>query len=154
MTPTPIQTVFGRRAMVVADHPYAAAAGLRQLEAGGNATDAVLAAATVMAVVLPQYCSIGGDAFALIYDRRTGTIGLNGSGPCAAGHLLAKYAGRIPDRGPLAATVPGVVKAWGMLHQRFGSRPWAELFRETLSYADDGFPVAPTLSRAMEAMRA
>ena len=75
----------GSRGAVSAGHPLAAAAGLDVLNRGGNATDAALAMAGVLAVVRPNMNGAGGDAFALFYDGGSGTVSaLNGSGRRAA----------------------------------------------------------------------
>ena len=56
----------GRRGMVATSNPDAALAGLRALEAGGNACDAALAAAGVLVVTEPYQCAPGGDLFAIV----------------------------------------------------------------------------------------
>ncbi|MEE9538021.1 MAG: gamma-glutamyltransferase, partial [candidate division NC10 bacterium] len=64
MTPTAHRpTVLAPRGMVASPHYLASAAGLRVLQAGGNAIDAAIAAAAVCSVVYPHMCSIGGDNF-------------------------------------------------------------------------------------------
>ena len=65
--------------VVATSHPLAAQAGLAILQAGGNAIDAALAAATTLTVVEPTSNGIGSDAFALIWDGQK-LHGLNGSG--------------------------------------------------------------------------
>jgi gamma-glutamyltranspeptidase len=52
--------------MVTASHPLAARAGSIILEKGGNAVEAMVAAASTVAVVYPHMNSIGGDNFWLI----------------------------------------------------------------------------------------
>src|SRR5919197_6296009 len=70
-------------AMVATSHPLATRAGLRALEAGGNAVDAALAAAAMLTVCEPGHNGIGGDAFALLWWN--GELhGLNGSGRAPA----------------------------------------------------------------------
>ena len=90
-------------------------AGLRALEHGGNAVDAALAAAAVLTVAEPTDNGIGGDAFALVWDR--GVLhGINGSGrsPAELGGLSATA------DGPRSVTVPGAVRLWADLAERFG----------------------------------
>jgi gamma-glutamyltranspeptidase/glutathione hydrolase len=102
-------------AMVATSHPLATRAGLRALERGGNAVDAALAAAAVLVVAEPTDNGVGGDAFALLWhDGRL--IGLNGSGR-SPGHL--DHTG-VDVGGPRSVTVPGAVRAWADLAQRFG----------------------------------
>lgn len=60
--------VRGTVAAVASDHPLATAAGHDVLRRGGNATDAALAMAGVLAVVRPHMNGVGGDAFALFYE--------------------------------------------------------------------------------------
>ena len=61
--------------------PYAAAAGVQVLRAGGNAFDAAIAVAAAECVTIPPMCGLGGEAFALLYQASTGRLfGLTGSG--------------------------------------------------------------------------
>jgi gamma-glutamyltranspeptidase/glutathione hydrolase len=102
-------------AMIATSHPLASAAGLEAFAAGGNAVDAALAAATVLVVAEPTENGIGGDAFALIWSG--GALhGLNGSG--RAPHVLDEL--RVDESGPRSVTVPGAVRAWADLAERFG----------------------------------
>ncbi|HLK02530.1 MAG TPA: gamma-glutamyltransferase, partial [Streptosporangiaceae bacterium] len=66
-------------AVAAASH-LAASAGLRMLQNGGNAADAVIAAAAVMAVTSPHMCGLGGDLFALVIAGNDGPVALNASG--------------------------------------------------------------------------
>ena len=70
-------------AMVATSHPLATRAGVRALEAGGNAVDAALAAAAMLTVCEPPHNGVGGDAFAQLW--LDGELhGLNGSGRAPA----------------------------------------------------------------------
>jgi gamma-glutamyltranspeptidase / glutathione hydrolase len=103
-------------AMVATSHPLATAAGLEAFSAGGNAVDAALAAATVLAVAEPTDNGLGGDAFAQVWhgDR---LHGLNGSG--RSPRTLDEV--RVDATGPRSVTVPGAVRAWADLTERFGT---------------------------------
>ncbi|HEX2729922.1 MAG TPA: gamma-glutamyltransferase, partial [Rubrobacteraceae bacterium] len=61
-------TVFGMKGAVACEHPAAALAGVRTLDAGGNAADACVAMAAAMAVLAPMTTGMGGDAFLLFYE--------------------------------------------------------------------------------------
>ena len=70
--------------MIATSQPLASAAGLKVLQDGGNAIDAAVTAAAVLAVVEPSMTGIGGDLFAIVYDAKTKTLhALNASGRSA-----------------------------------------------------------------------
>jgi gamma-glutamyltranspeptidase/glutathione hydrolase len=102
-------------AMIATSHPLATRAGARAFEAGGNAVDAALAAAAMLTVCEPPHNGIGGDGFALLWWD--GELhGLNGSG-----RAPAVLDGTTVDQGgPRSVTVPGAVRVWADLSERFG----------------------------------
>ena len=148
--------VRGTMGAVSAGHPLAAAAGLDVLRRGGNATDAALAMAGVLAVVRPHMNGVGGDAFSLFYDGESGAVhALNGSGRAGSkatpGFFLDQGHDAVPETGALSVSVPGAVAAWVDAHSRFGTLDLAELLAPAVRYADDGFPVSTRLASDFEA---
>ena len=144
--------VRGVRGAVSAGHPLAAAAGYDVLSRGGNAVDAVVAMAGVLAVVRPHMNGVGGDAFALFYDGETGEVeALNGSGRSGAlatpDFFRESFGGEIPGNGPGAVSVPGAVAAWVDALERFGTMELAELLEPAIIHASFGFPVSTRLAR-------
>jgi gamma-glutamyltranspeptidase / glutathione hydrolase len=132
--------------MIATSQALASAAGLRALQDGGNAIDAAVTAAAVLAVVEPSMTGIGGDLFALVYDATTKRVyGLDSSGRSAYRATPEEFARRgladMPASGPLPVDVPGVVEGWHQLLLRFGTIPLARALQPAIGYARDGFPV-------------
>ncbi|WP_186399865.1 gamma-glutamyltransferase [Stappia sp. P2PMeth1] len=143
-------SVHATTAMAATSHPLASAAALEVLQAGGNAVDAAVAASAVLAVVEPQMTGIGGDCFAIV-ARPDGSIhGINGSGPAPKAATPARLAElgvkSIDAQGPHSVTVPGAIRAWHDLLAAHGRRSFAELLKRAISYARDGYPVAPRVA--------
>ena len=110
--------------VVATSQPLAAQAGLRMLLSGGNAVDAILAAAMTLTVVEPCSNGIGSDAFALVWDGAK-LHGLNASGRAPQAWTPQRFAHlpKMPANGWDSVTVPGCVSAWAALAQRFGKLP-------------------------------
>lgn len=145
-----------RRGAVASPHWAATAAGQEVLFDGGNALDAAIATNAMLAVVYPHMCGVGGDAFFLYYDARSGEVHcLNGSGPSPALATREAFLGRglaeVPARGPLSVTVPGTVRAWDAMLKRFGSRPLRALLEPAIATARAGFEVTGGLAEWMAA---
>ena len=131
----------GRQGMVAASQPLAVSAGLNVLQRGGNFVDAALATSAALCVTEPYASQVGGDAFIIVYDAKTGrTTALNASGAAPQAATREHFAGGIPLRGLSAASVPGLVDAWFMLHARWGTQPVGELLAPAVRYAEAGFP--------------
>ena len=138
--------VFARN-VVSTSHPLAAQAGLRMLQAGGNAVDAAIATAAVMTIVEPCSNGLGSDAFCILWDGKE-LHGLNASGTAPQAwtpdYFKAKYgteAKTPPKRGWDSVTVPGAVAGWMALHARFGTLPFADLLAPAIDTAERGYAV-------------
>lgn len=138
--------------MVVTSQPLAAEVGINILRQGGNAVDAAVAAAAMLNVLEPMSTGIGGDAFAIIYEAKTGKVqGLNASGRSAYAATLAEYKRRlggptvqdIPSNTLLGVTVPGTVDGWARAVDSCGRMTLAEVLAPAIRTAEEGFPVAP-----------
>ncbi|MBU4609361.1 gamma-glutamyltransferase family protein [Achromobacter sp. GG226] len=136
------------RNIVSTSQPLAAQAGLRMLLAGGNAVDAAIASAITLTVVEPVMNGIGGDNFVLVWHEGK-LYGLNASGRAPAAWTPERFAGlsAMPGLGWETVTVPGQVSGWAALSKRFGKLPFAQLFEPAIAYAEEGFPVSPTIAR-------
>jgi gamma-glutamyltranspeptidase / glutathione hydrolase len=136
------------RNVVATSQPLAAQAGLRMLQAGGNAVDAALAAAIALTVVEPTGNGIGSDAFAMVWDGAA-LHGLNSSGRSPKSWSPKRFAGlkAMPALGWDTVTVPGAVAAWEALSGRWGQLPFADLFQPAIAYARRGFAVSPVTAK-------
>lgn len=139
------------QAMAATSHPLATISAVKVLREGGNAVDAAIAASAVLCVVEPHMTGIGGDCFVIVHQPDGSLHGLNGSGRAGAGAELDWYLERkvrdLDDLPVHTITVPGALKAWDTLLARFGTRSFKWLFADAISYAEDGFAVAPRVSR-------
>jgi gamma-glutamyltranspeptidase/glutathione hydrolase len=147
-----LQTPRGTRGAVVAPHNLAAQAGLAVLRDGGNAIEAMVAAASTVAVVYPHMNSIGGDNFWLISEPGKDPVAVMACGGAGAKASREFYSGHasIPPRGPLAAnTVAGAISGWEAalaISKRWGGRlPLSRILADAIGYGRDGAPV--TLSQ-------
>ena len=140
------QPVFAANGIVATSQPLAAGVGTGILREGGSAVDAAVAMAAALTVVEAPTSSIGGDAFALVWDGER-LHGLNGSGraPSALTADVVRERGyeAMPERGWLPVTIPGVPAAWRDLHQRFGRLPFRRLLEPASDYAERGHAVSP-----------
>jgi len=140
------ELVCSGNGMVATGHPLSSWAGAKVLSEGGNAMDAAIAAATVMNVVTPNLCGIGGDAFILYYDAKSKeVIEFNGSGKAPLGasreYFLNKGFKKMPLDGILSAAVPGQVDAICHAH-KYASKSLEDLFSFAIDYAENGFPIS------------
>ena len=144
--------VMARKGAIATSQPLATAAGLRVLQSGGNAIDAAVTAAAVLAVVEPTMNGAGGDLFAIVYDAKTKKVhGLNASGRSPAAATAEAFRkrgveGRIPLRGELSVSVPGVIDGWSELLAKHGTRTMAQALEPAITYARDGYAVSEIIA--------
>ncbi|MBV9506628.1 MAG: gamma-glutamyltransferase [Acidobacteriia bacterium] len=138
--------VISQEGIAATSQVLASQAGAQILARDGSAVDAAIAANAVLGVTEPLMTGLGGDLFVLYWDAKTGKLtGLNGSGPAPKAlspEFLAKQGiKRMPGEGIHSVTVPGAVRGWYQMHQRFGKLPWKELFQPAIAFAEKGYPV-------------
>jgi gamma-glutamyltranspeptidase/glutathione hydrolase len=142
--------------MIATSQSLASAAGLKALQDGGNAIDAAITAAAVLAVTEPSMNGIGGDFFALVYDAKTKKVyGLDSSGRSSHRATPEEFERRglkeVPGGGPLSVDVPGVVEGWSQMLSRFGTSPLSKVVQPAIGYARDGFGVHEIVAGDWEA---
>src|SRR6266545_1811959 len=135
------QPVTAPHAMVVTAHPLATQAGVDILKQGGNATDAVVAVAFALEVVLPEAGNIGGGGF-IVHRSASGEVSAldyREAAPSGASHdMYLDSAGNVTDKslvGHLASGVPGSVAGLHEAWKRYGSLPWATLLARAIRLA-------------------
>src|SRR3954468_8777920 len=97
--PTPRRATFARN-IVSTGQMLASQAGIRMLQAGGNAVDAALATAMTLTITEPISNGIGSDAFAIVWGGKQ-FHGLNAPGPSPAAWTPEYFKGKsaVPQRG-------------------------------------------------------
>src|SRR4051794_1025316 len=132
--------------------PLATNAAIDVLRKGGNAYDAAIAAASVLGVVEPYSCGLGGGGFMTIRDGRTGRITMFDSRETAPAAMKpdsfmvngaplafadARYSG-------LSVGVPGTPALWDYVLKRYGTYSLAKALSYGASVARNGFQVDQT----------
>lgn len=143
--------------MAVAPHHLAANAARDVLAEGGNAAEAMIAAAAAIAAVYPHMNHLGGDGFWILSKPGEEPVGIEACGPAAVAATPDFYRQRditqaMPARGGLAAlTVPGAVSGWDQAHrvaQTWGGKlPLARLLEPAAFFARDGVAVSESQER-------
>ena len=130
----------------------ASEAGVEALKQGGNAIDAAVATAFVLAVTWPSAGNIGGGGF-LVYHGEDGdatTYDFREKAPLAATErMYLGLDGTVVNNsnhiGILAVGVPGTVAGLYKAHQDRGSLPWADLLAPAVQLAREGIPITYAL---------
>jgi len=141
---------------VIAANPLAVDAGVAVLRAGGSAVDAAVAVQAALGLVEPQSSGLGGGAFLMYFDAKTGKVtAFDGRETAPAGATPDMFMG--DDGKPLSffdavtsgrsTGAPGAIAMLGLAHQRYGHLPWKDLFRTAEKAAADGFTVPQRLGR-------
>lgn len=140
----------GATGVVTAAAPLAAAVGAEALRAGGNAYDAVVAAALTETVLLAPKCGLAGDLIALCLEPgRSEPVALLAIGGAPSGLADAAAAGRLRATGPTSVGVPAAPAGYAALAER-ASLPLERLAAPAIALARGGFawaPICTALSR-------
>ena len=155
--------VTASRGMVVTNHPLASAAAIEMLAAGGNAIDATVSALFTLTVVEPMMVGIFGGGTAVIHLADGREIVLDGLSTAPAITRPDSYTpisdtwpdymetkGRANRVGPKAIAVPGNLKAWCEVAQRFGRLDLAALVAPAIRHAETGFRLSPYLATCIQ----
>lgn len=151
--------VVSERGVVSCSHVAEAEAGVRMLEQGGNAVDAVVAAAFTGCVVEPASCGLGGYghmALFLAETRQLVSVDHYVRAPGAAKPDMfevdlsqpATYYGwpttvdRANEWGAISVAVPGAVAGLCAAQARWGRLPLEQVLEPAIEAAEAGVPVS------------
>jgi oxamate amidohydrolase len=138
-----------------APHREAAKVGQRVLEQGGTASEAMVAAAAMIAVQYPHMNSLGGDSFWLVSHKGQAPFTIDGCGGAAISADLKLYQSlgtTLPVSGGQAAiTMAGTISAWQKALELNGSGVSLQaLLTPAIEAARDGIVVTNSLQMASE----
>jgi gamma-glutamyltranspeptidase/glutathione hydrolase len=137
-----------QKGMVTSPHELATRAGLKVLQAGGNAIEATITMGACLNVTYPHFTGFGGDAFMIISQRNGKIKTISGIGQAA--EVLPFYQGSIPLRGPAsmltsAASVDALGRAFEISRDESGGKmSWSDLLAPAINLAREGFPTTPS----------
>ena len=145
---------IARGPFVAAANPLAVEAGMKVLRRGGSAVDAAVAVQAVLGLVEPQSSGLGGGAFLMSYEAKTGRItaydGRETAPASATPELFYEDGEPLPFIDAIlsgrSTGAPGAVAMLAMAHQDQGRLAWRDLFDDAERLARDGFVVSPRLA--------
>ncbi|MCP4385432.1 MAG: gamma-glutamyltransferase [Hyphomicrobiales bacterium] len=145
------ETIVSEGGMVVAPHVAAAEAGANILSAGGNAIEAMIAAAATIAVVYPHMNGIGGDVFFIVAEPGRPPRAVSACGRAGTLATIERHRQRghdtIPARGTDAVvTVAGAVSGWQLaaeIASTLGGRlSRRDLLGDAIGHAKEGIAIS------------
>ncbi len=148
-----VPVMTGSGGAVASVDPVASQVGIDVLRAGGNATDAAVAAAAALGVTEPYSTGIGGGGFFVHYDarsRRVDTIDGREAAPATYDEtaFLDDTGTPLPFskavNSGLSVGVPGNPATWQRAVQRWGTRRLGDLLKPAERIARNGFVVDQT----------
>jgi gamma-glutamyltranspeptidase/glutathione hydrolase len=150
--------IAGTFGVVATTHWIASGVGMAVLERGGNAFDAVAAAAFTLQVAEPHLNGPGGDAPIIIHDAGGGAqhvICGQGVAPDAATpeRFAALGLDLVPGTGLLPAVVPGAFDAWTLMLRDWGTWELSDVLAFAIGYARNGIHLVPRISATIEGIR-
>lgn len=140
--------IRGRHAAVTSMKAEATEAARRILDAGGNAFDAAVAGQAALAVTDFSLNGVGSDAVLLVSDSRERKVYSINAEPRAPKLATIDWyeknnGGKIPESdGLLSGGIPGVVDAWYILLDRWGTMNFEQVLQPAIDLAENGFPLS------------
>jgi gamma-glutamyltranspeptidase/glutathione hydrolase len=132
--------VYGCRGMVATANPLATLAGVRMLAEGGNAVDAIVAAAAAIGVAEPYMSGLAGCGACVLTppDNTPRVLVFLGRAPNSA--TPDRFPGGHPDAGYQTPAVPGNLAGWARIHGEYGKLSLAHALKPAIELAERGVP--------------
>nr|WP_223115777.1 gamma-glutamyltransferase [Paracoccus amoyensis] len=153
---------LGSLGVVVTNSPLGTAAGNEMLACGGNAIDAAVAALLTLTVVEPMMVGIagGGISHIRLADGQHIVIdALSVAGQDARPDMFTPISDSPPDYmethgrrnrvGASAVAVPGNLRGWCLMQEKYGRLPFADVIEPAIRVAQRGFTVSNYLVGAV-----
>src|SRR5262252_2837813 len=140
--------IRGRYGAATSMKAEATEAARRILDAGGNAFDAAVAGQAALAVTDFSLNGLGSDAVLLVYNSRDKKVYSINAEPRAPKLATIDWyeknnGGKIPESdGLLSGGLPGVVDAWYILLDRWGTMSFEQVLKPAIDLAENGFPLS------------
>jgi gamma-glutamyltranspeptidase / glutathione hydrolase len=125
----------------------------RILQTGGNAFDAAVGGQAALAVTDFALNGVGSDAVVLVYDARGKKVLSINAEPRAPKLATIEWyeknnGGKIPaSDGLLSGGLPGVVDAWYILLDCWGTMSFEQVLQPAIDLAESGFPMSEDRAR-------
>jgi gamma-glutamyltranspeptidase/glutathione hydrolase len=147
--------IRGRQAAVSSMKPEATEAARKILQAGGNAFDAAVGGQAALAVTDFALNGVGSDAVILLYDAKSKNVVSINAEPRAPRLATIEWHQKNNDAklpssdGLLSGGIPGVVDAWCLLLDNWGTMSLEQVLAPAIQLAEEGFPLSEKLARAI-----
>ncbi|MGH9723278.1 MAG: gamma-glutamyltransferase [Bryobacteraceae bacterium] len=130
-------------AMAATVHPLATEAALDIMRKGGNAIDAAVAIAFVLAVVHPEAGNIAGGGFLMAHLAGGKTVVVDYAFQTPQAFRPQIFAGeKITTVGYKTIGIPGTAAGMGLAHAKYGKLKWADCLEPARRLAKAGFPAS------------
>jgi gamma-glutamyltranspeptidase/glutathione hydrolase len=137
--------------MVVSDSRLASEAGAEAMRRGGNAVDAAVATALVLAVVHPSAGNLGGGGFMLVHIKgKDVALDFREKAPVAASRDMYLAKPQDSTLGYRSVGIPGTPYGLWYAQKTYGKLPWASLVEPARRLAAQGFPLSRGLALSLK----
>jgi gamma-glutamyltranspeptidase/glutathione hydrolase len=139
-------------AAVATENAVSSREAMAELDAGGNAVDAIVRAVLVSGITAPSSSGLGGGGFAMLWRANTKEpyfLDFRETAPAAIDAAAFEARPFKAEERARATGVPGELAGLWELQHSFGKRRWRDVVLPAARVALNGFPVSPHLGNAL-----